>query len=303
MGRSAPPRVVGARRPMPSWPTAVCPCGPSGSASPYGRLRGGPGVRSNLALSPFRGFVPQRPGAIPRLPASSLVTARTRPSHGGSGAGSAHSGLIAVGVWGVIWAALSVWSVMVSISSLVVLWGRSPGLLNPTLTPAAFPLARAQGWVYPCVLMHVSCARLSPCGWTCVSGCGHVCVCPSSLFCCPPAVFVSRWKTFPFSMCPLVCWPASVSARHTVVCVPRLLSVGFLFDDLVPSHCRIPSVSGAAYCRPVGFLAGTPQVTTGKVRWDLLTFGTVVDHSLMYNHLQITFGCNRTCPDTPLTFE
>jgi hypothetical protein len=84
-------------------------------------------------------------------------------------------------------------------------------------------LARAQGWVYPYVLMHVSCARLSPCGWTCVSGCGHVCVCPSSLFCCPPAVFGSRWKGFPFFMGPHVCRPGSVSARQTMVCVLRFL--------------------------------------------------------------------------------
>jgi hypothetical protein len=49
--------------------------------------------------------------------------------------------------------------VILSVSSLVVLWGCYPGLLHPSLTPAAFPLARAPGCVYPCVLMHVSCAR------------------------------------------------------------------------------------------------------------------------------------------------
>jgi hypothetical protein len=57
--------------------------------------------------------------------------------------------------------------------------GPFPGAAQPysTLTAAAFPLARAQGWVYPCVLMHESCARLSPCGESCVSGYVHVCVC------------------------------------------------------------------------------------------------------------------------------
>jgi hypothetical protein len=139
---------------------------------------------------------------------------------------------------------------MVSVSSLVVLWGRSPGLPNPTLTAACLPLGSRPGLgLSLCAHARVLCASV-PLGWTCVSGCGPVCVCPSSLFCCPPAVFVSRWKTFPFFMGPHVCWPASVSARHTVVSVPRFLSVGFLFDELVHSHCRIPSLSGAADCHP-----------------------------------------------------
>jgi len=52
-----------------------------------------------------------------------------------------------------------------------------------------------------------------------------------------------------------------LSPLGTRWCVFRgSLSVGFLFDELAPSHCRIPSLSGAAYCRPVGFLAGPPQV-------------------------------------------
>jgi hypothetical protein len=38
--------------------------------------------------------------------------------------------------------------------------------------------------------------------------------------------------------------PASVSARRMVVCVPRFLSVGFLSDKLVPSHCHIACLSG-----------------------------------------------------------
>jgi hypothetical protein len=68
-----------------------------------------------------------------------------------------------------------------------------------------------------------------------------------------------RWKTFPFFMGPHVCWPASVSLGAQW-CVFRG-SVGFLFGELVPSHCRIPCLSGAAYCRPVVFLTGTsPQL-------------------------------------------
>jgi hypothetical protein len=51
----------------------------------------------------------------------------------------------------------------------------------------------------------MSSARLSPCGWTCVSGCGHVCVCPSFLFCCPPAVFVSP-RARPVEALPLSSW-------------------------------------------------------------------------------------------------
>jgi hypothetical protein len=152
---------------------------------------------------------------------------------------------------------------MLSVSSLVFLWGRSPRLLTSTLTAAAFPLARGQGWACPCVLMHVSCARLSPRGLTCVSGCVHGCVCQSYMFCYPPAVFVSRmherWRAFPFFMGPHLCWPASVSGSRMVVCAMRSLSVGFHFDELVPSHCRIPCLSGAAYCRPVGPLACSPQ--------------------------------------------
>ncbi len=196
LGRSAPPRVVGARRPMPSWPTAVCPCGPSGSASPHGRLRGGPGgpvlfsavppsgALSHSALAPY-------PGSPPRP----LLTACPPLSRVGAGPAVLLPAYCCGRVGGHLGCSVCV-ACRVVVSSLVVLWGGSPGLLNPTLTPAAFPLARAQGWVFTCVLMHVSCARLSPCGWTCtgscVSGCVHVCVCQSSLFCCPPAICISR---------------------------------------------------------------------------------------------------------------
>ncbi len=71
--------------------------------------------------------------------------------------------------------------------------GVPPGLLNPNLTSPAFPLARDQGCVYPCVLMHVSCARMSPHGLTCLSGYVHGCGWVT-LVCCPPTIFVS-WRT------------------------------------------------------------------------------------------------------------
>jgi hypothetical protein len=78
--------VVGARRPMPSWPTAVCPCGLSGSASPHGCLRGGPGVRSSLALSSLPGLCPTAPWRLtPAPPPRPLLTARPPPSRGGAG--------------------------------------------------------------------------------------------------------------------------------------------------------------------------------------------------------------------------
>jgi hypothetical protein len=252
----------------PRGPRLSAPCGSSGSASPHDRL-GGPGgpvlfsavppsgALSHSALAPYPGFPP-----------SSVADGPPASVTGGAGPAVLLPALLrwALG-GGVILAALCVLSVMLSVSSVVVLWGRSPALPTPTLTAAAFPLARAQGWVYPCVLRHVFCARLSPCGWTCVPGCGHVCVCQSSLFCCPPAVFVPpRARTV--EDLPLLHGSARLLAcfcrreAHGGVCsaVPfRRVS----FDELVPSHCRIPCLSGAAYCRPVGFLAGTPQV----LRW------------------------------------
>jgi hypothetical protein len=89
----------------------------------------------------------------------------------------------------------------------------------------------AQGWVYPCVIMHVSSARLSPCGGLVCQG---VAMCVFANHPCfaahRPWLFRrvrDRWKTFPFFMGPHVCWPASVSARRTVVYVPRFLSSGF----------------------------------------------------------------------------
>jgi hypothetical protein len=247
---------------MPSWPTAVRPCGPSGFASPHSRLRGGAGGPVLFSAVPPPGALSLAPypGSAPRP----LLTARPPPSWGGAGPAVLLPALLRWACGGSS-GLLCVWPVMLFASCLVVVWGRSPGLLNPILTAGAFPLARAQGWVYPCVLMHVSCARLSPFRWTWVSGCVHGCVCQSSH---RPSLFRGvrkRWKTFSFFMGPHVWWPASVSASRTVVCLTRFLSVGFLFDELVPSHCRIPCQSGAAYCRPtaVGFLACSPQ----SLRW------------------------------------
>jgi hypothetical protein len=134
-----------------------------------------------------------------------------------------------------------------------VLWGRSPGLLNPPLTAAAFPLARAPGWVFPCGLMHMSCARLSPRGITCLSGCIHGCVLPIIPVLLPTGglCFTACTNGGRPSCSSWVCWPASVSSTGTVVVCTRFLSVGSLSDALVPttSHCRIPCLSGAAFGR------------------------------------------------------
>ncbi len=143
---------------------------------------------------------------------------------------------------------------------------RSPGQLNLTLTAAASP------WLNPRAgsILVCSCTCLVR---VCLPAGGPVCqgvaMCVFANHPCfaahRPCLFRGvreRWKTFPFFMGPHVCWLACASARRMVVCVPRFLSVGFLFDELVPSHCRSPCLSGAAYCRSVGFLAG-PQV----LRW------------------------------------
>jgi hypothetical protein len=258
--------VVGARRPMPSWPTAVCPCGPSGSASPHGRLRGGARGSGPLAVPPSWALSHSALAPYPGSPPPPLLTARPPPSRGGAGpamllpallrwACGGSSGLLCV-------CGLSCCPFRLWLFSGAVPRGCSTLLLVP-LPPHW--LAPRAGSILVCSA-RVLCASVSL-RWTCVSGCGHVCVCQSSCFAAHrPSLFrrmYERWKTFPFLMGPHVCWPASVSARRMVVCVPRFLFVGFLFDELVPCHCRIPCLSGAAYCRPVGFLAGTPQV----LRW------------------------------------
>jgi hypothetical protein len=86
-----------------------------------------------------------------------------------------------VGVWGFIWVALRVWPVMLSVSSLVVLWGRSLGLLNPSLSAAV-----CQG-VYMGVFANNPCSAAHR-----------------------PSLFRGvheRWKTFLFFMGLHVCWP------------------------------------------------------------------------------------------------
>jgi hypothetical protein len=50
----------------------------------------------------------------------------------------------------------------------------------------------------------------------------------------------AHWKTFLYVMDRHVCWPASVSGSRTVVCATRLSFRRVLFDELVPSPCRIP---------------------------------------------------------------
>jgi hypothetical protein len=200
---------------MPSWPTAVCPCGPSGSASRHGRLRGGPGVLSSLAVSPFRGLVPERPGALPRLPPPSVADGPPASVTGGSGAGRAPSGLITVGVWGGHLGCSM--CVVCHVVRFVFGWslGPFPGAAQPYSYCRCLPLGSRPGLGLPlCAYARVFCASrqsdLSP--WsTRVSGCGHVCVCQSSLICCPPAVFVSP-RTRPVEDLPLLHGPARLLA-------------------------------------------------------------------------------------------
>ncbi len=109
------------------------------------------GARASSPLyrcPPFRGFVPQRPGALPRLPPRPLLTARPPPSRGGAGpavllpavvrwACGGSSGLLCVCGCHVVR--------FVSGYSL----GPFPGAAQPHSYCRAFPLACAQGWVYP----------------------------------------------------------------------------------------------------------------------------------------------------------
>jgi hypothetical protein len=101
----------------------------------------------------------------------------------------------------------------------------------------------------PCVLMHVSCAHMSPRGPVC-QGVYMGVVAGNPLFCCPPAVFVSR-RTITvedlYIMGQHVCWPASVSspvaARWCVLC--GSISVGFFptsWPAMVPSNVSFLSV-------------------------------------------------------------
>ncbi len=185
----------------------MCPSRPSGSpASSGGHLLFTLPARCTLAVSgrpsaPWPGVPPpQSPHRAGPCPPQSPGASSTpgapplRSSRRGQAAAARVGTLCAsAGRWGTpAGACCTARRVRPPFGPLAWRLPRSPlNVLVPPLTAAAFPLAHAQGWVCPCVLMHVSSARLSPCGWTCVSGCGHVCVCQSSLFCCPPAVFVS----------------------------------------------------------------------------------------------------------------
>jgi hypothetical protein len=213
------------------------------------------GALSRSALAPY-------PGSPPRP----FLTARPPPSRGGAGpavplpvllrwACGGSSGLLCV-------CGLSCCQFRLWLFSGAVPRGCSTLLLLPLPSPWLTPRA---GSILVC-----SCTCLLR---VCFPAGGPVCqgvaMCVFANHPCfaahrPPSLFRrvrDGWQTFPFFRGPHVCWPA----RHTVVCVPRFLSVGFLFGELVPStsHCRIPCLSGATYCRPVGFLASPPQV----LRW------------------------------------
>ncbi len=166
---------LGFASPCPRGPRLSAPASPSGSAFPHGRLRMWPRGPVLFSVVPPWALFLHAPAPYPG--SSSAGDGPPASVTGGSGAGRAPSGLLAVGVWGdhlgcSVCVVCHVGRVVFGCSL-----GRSSGLLNPTLTSAALPLARAQGCVCPCVLMHVSCARLSPRGLTCVSGCVHGCVC------------------------------------------------------------------------------------------------------------------------------
>ena len=170
--------------------------------------------------------------------------------------------LCACGPRGVSWAALSVWSVIVSVSSLVVLWGRSPGCSTLLLLPLPSPwLAPRAGSIVMC-----SCTCLVR---VCLPAGGPVCQGVAMCVFAHPHCFAAHRPSLVRGGRPSPSSWVRTSAGLVLSplgqrwCVFRgSLSVGFLFDELAPSHCRIPSLSGAAYCRPVGFLAG-PQV----LRW------------------------------------
>jgi hypothetical protein len=181
------------------------------------------------------------------LPPRPLLTARPPLSRGGRGSAVLLPASVRW-VWGVLWAALCVWPVMLttlSVSSLAVLWGRSPGLLNPTLTaapcPWLAPMARAGSYLECsciCTCLVRVCLRAG--GPVCqgVSMCvfaNHPCFAAHS-----PSLFRGvreRWKTFPFFMGLHVCWPASVSARCTVPSVQT-------FVHLTNRHYGTVSVAG-----------------------------------------------------------
>ncbi len=68
-----------------------------------------------------------------------------------------------------------------------------------------------------------------------------------------------RWKAFLYSMGQMSAGLISSPVSTWWCLVHGSVSVGFLSDELVPSHCRIPCLSGIALCRPVGLLGSSPQ--------------------------------------------
>jgi hypothetical protein len=271
LGRSAPPQVVGARRPMPSWPTAVCPCGPSGSASPHGRLRRGPGGPvlfsavpppgglSHSALAPYSGS-PPRP----------LLTACRPPSRGGAGPAVLLPALLRWACGGHLGC-----SVCVACHVVRFVFGGSlgpfPGAAQPYSYCRCLPLGSRPGLgLFLCAHAR-GCASVSLLVGLCVRVRLWVCLPIIPVFAAhQPSLFRGvreRWKTFPFFMGLHVCWPAPVSASRTVVCVLHgSFPSGFFSTRLLLISVAFPVCPGLPTVarRPAGFLAFSPQCMLGR---------------------------------------
>jgi hypothetical protein len=127
VGSSAPPRVVRFRQPMPLVAHGCLPLRhPAALRPPTAAFAEGPGVLSSLVLSHLRGLYPCAPWQLTLAPPSSTADGPPASVTGKSGACCAFSGLLLVSVWGPMWAAPCVWPVvwpvMLSMSSLDVLW-------------------------------------------------------------------------------------------------------------------------------------------------------------------------------------
>jgi hypothetical protein len=154
-------------------------CGPrlSAPASPLAfrprpprRLPGDRGSRP-LPCPDLVGFIIDRPGALPRLPLSSVADGPPTSVMGGErGLPCSFRPSGGCRVRGHLGC-----SVRMACQVVRVVFDCSPGLLpgaaKPYLPTAAFPLTRALGRVYPCVFMLVSYAHMSARGLTSVSGC------------------------------------------------------------------------------------------------------------------------------------
>jgi hypothetical protein len=237
----------------PLWPTAVCPCVTLSSwlcVPPQAAFAGDLGVRSSLALSHLRGFHPRAPpGALPRLPPSTVADGLPASVTGGSEPGRSLSGLLVVGVWGSS-GLLCACGLSCCPCRLWLFLGAVPrgcSTLISLLLPSPWLMPRDVS-IIVCSCM-VLCAYLSPQVDLCVRVCSWVWL-PVWHRCCPPAVFLSRrtnggrpsFPSWVSTSAGLLLSPVAAPS-----CVLRgSVSVGFLSDELVPSHCRISCLAGVA---------------------------------------------------------